>query len=245
MDYRQNAMKKLLPKLIVLIVIAAAIGVSLYFYFQYQQTQKLLQNPTLVSEEQTKALLAQVSKIVELPKGENPTIATVSDKSKLANQAFFANSQNGDKVLIFTKAGKAILYRPSVNKIIEMAPINNMSGQAVTAPLPTTSISVTPSAIATPSPTIAQVVTVAIYNGTKTAGLATTYETQLTSKIKELQVVKKSDAKGDYTSNLVVDLTSQNTEIAKQIATLIGGTVGALPKAEVKPDTDILVIVGK
>ncbi|MBI5357887.1 hypothetical protein HZB74_03515 [Candidatus Saccharibacteria bacterium] len=62
--------------------------------------------------------------MVEVPQGEEPTIATVQDVSKLQNQAFFKNAQNGDKVLIYSQAKKAILYRPSTDKIIEVGPVN-------------------------------------------------------------------------------------------------------------------------
>jgi hypothetical protein len=51
-------------------------------------------------------------------------VATVSDASKLQSQQFFAKAQNGDKVLIFTNAKRAVLYRPSTNKVIEYAPVN-------------------------------------------------------------------------------------------------------------------------
>jgi hypothetical protein len=54
---------------------------------------------------------------------EQPTVATVSDITKLKDQAFFNNAKNGDKVLIFKNTKKAIIYRPSTNQIIEIAPI--------------------------------------------------------------------------------------------------------------------------
>jgi hypothetical protein len=54
---------------------------------------------------------------------EIPTVATVSEKEKLAPQAFFQNAENGDKIIMYMKAGKAYLFRPSKNQIIDLAPI--------------------------------------------------------------------------------------------------------------------------
>ena len=52
-------------------------------------------------------------------------LATVSDPELLKNKSFFLSSEKGDRVLIFSKIGKAILYRPSINKIVEVVSINN------------------------------------------------------------------------------------------------------------------------
>lgn len=71
----------------------------------------------------TGKLVDKIGKLIELPADETPTIALVSDVDKLQNQAFFAKAQNGDQVLIYTKAKKVILYRPSINKLIEVAPL--------------------------------------------------------------------------------------------------------------------------
>lgn len=118
--------KRRLPKikkmwLIGLILLILALLPGYYFYNQYQKAQEQLgQN----ADAETASLVKKVGKLIELPISETPTIATVSDKTKLTGQQFFANAQNGDKVLIYSQAKKAILYRPSTNKIIEVAPIN-------------------------------------------------------------------------------------------------------------------------
>ena len=68
-------------------------------------------------------IIEVISQLMDLPEGETPTVATVSDKEKLKDQQFFAAAENGDKVLIYSNARKAILYRPSIDRIIEVAPI--------------------------------------------------------------------------------------------------------------------------
>ena len=128
---------------VIVILVLAALP-SYYFYNQYQQTQELLQNPNLAVNTQIQDLVNAVGKLMVLPANEKPTVATVSDITKLVDQPFFANAQNGDKVLIYTQSKKAILYRESINKIIEVAPVN--LGQTAQNPsTPTT----------TPTPVIA------------------------------------------------------------------------------------------
>ena len=111
-----------------LVILIAAIP-TIYFYAQNKNTEKKLND--LQNNSQSSATLdgvvKQVGKLVVLPSGEQPTLATVSDAAKLQGQPFFANAANGDKVLVYNKAKKAILYRPSINKIVEMAPLNSTS----------------------------------------------------------------------------------------------------------------------
>lgn len=201
-----------------LLVLAIAGGGAGYYY--YTQNQKLAKNPNLVAQEETKRLVSAVGQLIELPK-EEPTIATVADKSKLKDQPFFAKVENGDKVLIFTKAKKAYLYRPSTNKVIEVAPVSLGASQE-------------------------QKVTVALYNGTTTVGLTKTIEEKLEGKISTIDVALREDAnKNDYQKTLVIDLSGKNSQLAKQIADELSGEVGNLPSGETKPQTDILVILGK
>jgi cytoskeletal protein RodZ len=115
--------KKWLALLIVLALVAGGIWFA-YDYSQLKKENDKLSDPQQAAREATSALVAEVGSLTDLPSGETPTVATVSDVSKLKNQAFFANAQNGDKVLIYTQAKRAYLYRPSTQKIIEIAPIN-------------------------------------------------------------------------------------------------------------------------
>jgi hypothetical protein len=73
-------------------------------------------------EREAKSLVRSVSKHMLLP-DEVPTIATVSDMDALKSEVFFQNAREGDKVLMFLNAQKAVLYRPSDDLIIEAGPI--------------------------------------------------------------------------------------------------------------------------
>jgi len=137
-------MKKLLSSRFVIALLATiaiiAIAGGVYFYMQYQNSQRLLKNTSLGGQQQVDVLVGKVGKLIELPSGESPTIATVADVTKLKGQPFFANAKNGFKVLIYTKAKKAILYDPFTDKIVEVAPVNLGNDQATISPTPTAAV---------------------------------------------------------------------------------------------------------
>ncbi len=115
---------------VVLLVALLAICFGGYFYYRLHSLQN---NASSEASKETKDLLGKVARLYLIPTSEEPTVATVSDPLKLKDQSFFASAQKGDKVLIFSKAGKAVLYRPSINKIIEIAPINNKKDETPSA----------------------------------------------------------------------------------------------------------------
>lgn len=121
---RRNIKKRHLV-IIILVGLLLVGGYVGYTKYQAQQEEiRRLSNPQEAAKVETARLKEKVAQLIEVPQKEDPTVATVVDASKLKNQAFFAKAQNGDRVLIFAQAKKAILYRPSTEKIIEVAPIN-------------------------------------------------------------------------------------------------------------------------
>jgi hypothetical protein len=110
------------PILVSLIIIAFL--VLIYGYIHTRNQLKQLSNPKSAALNETQELTNKVGELVVLPSGETPTIATVNDKNKLQGQTFFKNVQNGDKLLIYSKAGEAILYRPSDDKVIQYSYVN-------------------------------------------------------------------------------------------------------------------------
>lgn len=122
-------MKKLV--LILFLMVFVLGGTTYYFY----KNSKLSVGDKKASEEvEAKDLAFKIGKFFVLPTDEIPTLATVTDLEKLKGQPFFADAKLGYKVLIYTKAKKAILYDPVAEKIVNYAPINISDNQLPKAP---------------------------------------------------------------------------------------------------------------
>lgn len=124
--------QKLMAGGVVAGIVILAIGGFLYYQSSQKSQQAISQN-----QQENRKLVEEVGKLVELPVGEEPTIATVTDVDKLKDQPFFQKAQNGDKVLIYTNAKKAYLYSPTLKKVLDIAPINIGSPSAqISSPSP-------------------------------------------------------------------------------------------------------------
>lgn len=124
---RFNFGKKKILIILAIIVALGALGYGTKAILDLRSAKKELEaiknDPNAKAKEDSRKLVEEVGKLVILPEGEEPTIATVTDPSKLADQPFFANAKPGDKVLIYQEASRAILYRPDDKKVIEIAPL--------------------------------------------------------------------------------------------------------------------------
>jgi len=127
---------RMVSRIVLPIIALVAIICAVYFY---NQVNILKQDPKVADQKEVSDLVAQVGKLLVLPTGEIPTLATVADPEALKDQIFFAKAQKGDKVLIYTQAKKAILYSVLLNKIIDVAPLNIGAQQAVNPPASKTS----------------------------------------------------------------------------------------------------------
>lgn len=132
--------KRVVVMLVLLVILLG--GTSGYLY---KKTLAQKNTPEQVAQEEAQTLAKKVGMLIVLPTDETPTVATVSDPEALKNQAFFENAKVGDKVLIYTNAKKAVLYDPTLNKILNVAPLNIGDGKAI-APKTNTETSTTPPA---------------------------------------------------------------------------------------------------
>ena len=111
--------------IIVLVMLAAGLFALNYLGAQGEKQDKKVQGTQTSSEPRVQTaedLLKEVKEHIQLP-NEAPEIATISDVDLLKGQDFFKDAQNGDAVLIFQKAGRGLIYRPSTHKIIEYTKI--------------------------------------------------------------------------------------------------------------------------
>ena len=221
-------LQKLFPLFILLAIIG--FGSGGYFYYQFQKTDKELQlintDPSILrkaAQTEVKNLLDEVGKLINLPEGDEPIIATITDIVKLKDQAFFDHAKNGDKLIIYTQAKRVILYDPISRKIIDVGPISigTISAQ--------------------------QAVKIVLRNGTDSQGLTNRIEGDVTDSLPNSQIVSKENASNqDYETSLVIALNDDAKDEAEKLANDLGISSGELPEGENKPDkVDIVVILGK
>jgi hypothetical protein len=243
--------KKYEPKplvIILLITIVAGTVAGLTYYFTQVNTSYFGKS-ALSDAEEAKRTISAVSKMMMLPTDEVPTVAMVGDITKLKNQPFFNNAVNGDKVLIFNNAKKAILWRPSTNMIIEVAPIN------VTIATPSSAtpsgnlaspVSITPPSMVLTSTPVEVKIPFLLRNGTSATGLTKMYETELKSKLAGAIVVERENAINTYDKSILVDIKGDKKDLASYIGKELGIVVGTLPIGEpVSTKADFLIILGK
>jgi hypothetical protein len=224
----------LFQPLVLLILLVVALGAAGYSYNLYRGAQAELkryqEDPRAVAEEEVKRVVGEVGKLVALPEGEDPTVATVTDPENLKSQPFFEKAENGDKVLIYTQAKRAILYRPSSKKVIEVAPINIGNQQGLEGG----------EAQAVPR--------IAFYNGTNQSGLTRDVENKLKSELEDtnFEVTTRENASfQDYSSTIVVDVSGKFGTLVARVASVLGAEIASIPDGEKTPSgSDILVIAG-
>jgi len=193
------------------------------------QFEALKKDPQMFAKEEIKQLTDQLSKLVVLPTDEEPVVATVTDKEKLKDQPVFAKAENGDKIVIYAKAQKAYVYRPSLNVLVDVIPVNigntgaTLEGVSKQNPL-----------------------TLALINGTKSAGLAVELEKRIKDRNFEgvSVVVKATGRRNDYPRSLVVDLTGKYKTQVEQLARILDADV-ATESSETKPNANVMVIIGE
>ncbi len=114
-------LSRVFSRVVLPLITIGAVMVAVYFY---NQVRILKQDPQSASRQEVAALISKVGKLVLLPEGETPTVATISDPEMLKDQPFFAKAVVGDKVLIYNEAKKAILYSVAINKVVDISALN-------------------------------------------------------------------------------------------------------------------------
>jgi len=224
-----------------------------YFYDKYKGVLTVIQSQNSQKTEETeqeklKKIVGAVSEFMDLPENEEPALASITDIEKISNQPFFARAQNGDKILIYTSAKKAILYRPETNRVIEVSNIsgtdektrNSFDNQEAHQDKPDSQTEENLSR----EKQVRLPAKVSIYNGANIKDVAQKTEDELAG-IEGIEVIEKTNSRARYNKTVVIDLSGRFPEMVAKIISVIKGEIGDLPDNEIKPEADILIIRGR
>lgn len=218
------------------ILLFLSVGAFLWSFLNYTQTKKqlaILTDPKLASElsqKETEVLLSKISKHAILPKEKNPVVAVINDVETLAaTQDFYSMAHNGDKVVIYSGARKAIIFDEKQDRIVNIGPVFYTDQPASASPTP-----------------VEGRITIELRNGTKANDAAVQMRDSLLNN-EAFNVYKLGKAvKSDYAATVILDKTGgKKGDIVAALQKATNGTVvQELPVGE--PDTagEVLVIIG-
>ena len=117
---------------VTVVILLLVSGWSFYNYQKAKQEIKRLssvEGQQQVADKEVQALLDKIKAHMVLPEDEKPTVATISDIDTLVStQPFFQGAANGDKVLVYSKANKAIIYSPDRDVVVNVGNIQVDTG---------------------------------------------------------------------------------------------------------------------
>lgn len=115
-----------------MLLVLALIALVLFLDARRRSAEKMLQDLSVRYEQQTgspaqgrevaKEVVARVRKLMKIPEGVEPTVATIVDVEQLRQRnSFYNKAKNGDHLIV--TADRAILYDPAANIIIDVVPV--------------------------------------------------------------------------------------------------------------------------
>lgn len=124
----QKKSSKSLTLIVMAVLLVGSLGAAVYFW---QQSQDAKSNSTeevaARNSEESKRIVTALDEILLTEREEDPLVARVDNPEALkkANPDFYKNVQQGDHLIVFTQ--RAVIYRESEKKIINIAPIVDTS----------------------------------------------------------------------------------------------------------------------
>ncbi len=230
---------KISPMVILItVVLGVVLAGSGFLFYQYQQAQKELKTLKSSNDQSqpiqtdAKKIIESVSKLIRLPKGEDPAVASITDIDKLKDQPVFQNAKNGDKILLFANAHKVIIYDPKANIVDDVVTISSAN-----------TVSSSPAVAGASNQ---QLPKIAIKNGTTAQGLASKLESDIKKSSPDANIISKNNAaKMDYNKSLIVVFNQSFKDYASNLAKTLNLTSSDLPPNESKPQgADMLIIAG-
>ncbi len=158
-------------------------------------------------------LIVRVSRELGISGDPNPAILTVTDASKVG-QPFLDGAKNGDKILLYYKTKKSVLFRPGDDRVVREGSYTPPDAKLF------------------------------IRNGTTDDARISAAKEQLKDLKNLVISSQDTGAKRDYARTVVVNVTDRYDDQVRNVAEALGAEVARLPRGETIPDADILVIVG-
>ena len=104
--------------IVVLVILAVLASIARFFHVKGWGLSQQERDQRAVA-----TLVKKINVFMLLP-NEMPVVATVTDAESLkTSQPFYKDAVNGDVLLLYSVAQRAILYRPSDNRIINVGPV--------------------------------------------------------------------------------------------------------------------------
>ncbi len=126
-------------KAILILLLIILFAGFIWYFMKYQEVKKQIvslsstQGQQELNQQEIDKILKEVGRHIILPEGETPTVATIEDAAALAEQqVFFKDSENGDKVLIYSD--RAIIYSPDRDMLVNVGPVYFQGGQGENQP---------------------------------------------------------------------------------------------------------------
>jgi hypothetical protein len=118
-SHKKSGFSKKQKTILVMLGIIILILAGLYYRFNHSKASVEKR-----AQAETVRLVKEVRKIMILPETDVPAVFDVQDPTLLASQqAFFVGAEKGDKLLVYPQIGKAIIYSPKRQKIVNVGPV--------------------------------------------------------------------------------------------------------------------------
>ena len=105
---------------LIIIIVIVVLGYTIFKKFNPTNSSSVYGQ---LSDKEIKVLVDKVSKLINVP-DEIPVIATIVKADQLiVEQKFYVGSKDGDYLMVFPKAQKAIIYRENEDRLINVGPI--------------------------------------------------------------------------------------------------------------------------
>jgi len=197
-----------------ILILLLVFGVAAWIFTSHKQTQ---------GQKDLAQAKSDVSKLMLLPKNEEPTLAIVDNTKNLRDPFLAEKAADGDEVLIYAQNGMVIIYRPSINKIAAVGSVT-----------------------ADPAFPEAKGASITVLNGSNNAEKTQKVIDEVKNAYSELKVTNGGKTnRQDFPTTIVIDNTNQKDNLVDALANAISGKRGVVPLGEEKTGTDLMIIVGK